>query len=248
MRKRRLFVPQLPAAGGPVALPSDSVRHARVLRLAQGASVRLFDAQGLEADARLTALTRASVQVAALPPERVAAALPRAHLLLALPKAAKLEGIVRMCGELGVHSIHLAQCERSVPVGLSAQKLSRLVRVAREACAQSGQGQMLTLRAVAPLSETLARRSIGSTAAFCWVGAAVAIDACFTQATSDDVWVAVGPEGGFTQAEADALSAAGFAPVGLGPAVLRVETAVPVALGLMLTAVGRLQQPTQVND
>lgn len=45
------------------------------------------------------------------------------------------------------------------------------------------------------------------------------------------VAVAVGPEGGWTPYEADALVARGFAPFSLGPRVLRVDQAVPFVVG-----------------
>ena len=51
----------------------------------------------------------------------------------------------------------------------------------------------------------------------------------------------VGPEGGLAEREVDALSASGFAVVGLGAAILRVETAAPVAAALVLDRLGRLR-------
>jgi 16S rRNA (uracil1498-N3)-methyltransferase len=50
------------------------------------------------------------------------------------------------------------------------------------------------------------------------------------------VTIAIGPEGGFERDELEALHAAGFAPVGLGPTILRFETAAVVALGIVRAA------------
>ena len=57
--------------------------------------------------------------------------------------------------------------------------------------------------------------------------------------TAAEAWVVVGPEGGLGEGEARALSAVGFAPVRLGPTVLRVETAAVVASALVLDRVRR---------
>jgi 16S rRNA (uracil1498-N3)-methyltransferase len=46
---------------------------------------------------------------------------------------------------------------------------------------------------------------------------------------------AVGPEGGFTEAEARAALAAGWTPVELGPRILRVETAAAALAANLLT-------------
>ena len=51
--------------------------------------------------------------------------------------------------------------------------------------------------------------------------------------------LAVGPEGGFTPYEARALAGRGFEAFSLGPRVLRVEPAVPFALGQIALWIGR---------
>jgi RsmE family RNA methyltransferase len=45
--------------------------------------------------------------------------------------------------------------------------------------------------------------------------------------------LAIGPDGGWVPAEVELFRAAGFQPVSLGPRVLRVEVAVPTALGAL---------------
>ncbi|MBC7104305.1 MAG: RNA methyltransferase, partial [Firmicutes bacterium] len=53
-----------------------------------------------------------------------------------------------------------------------------------------------------------------------------------------DLWVFVGPEGGFAAEEVERARAAGAVPVTLGPRLLRTETAGPLAVGLILYEVG----------
>ena len=52
-------------------------------------------------------------------------------------------------------------------------------------------------------------------------------------AACDHLTLASGPEGGLSPAEVDALVAAGFTPIGLGPRVLRAETAPVIAAALV---------------
>ena len=51
--------------------------------------------------------------------------------------------------------------------------------------------------------------------------------------TPEQVWCAIGPEGGFTDAEVGLFKEAGFSVASLGTWVLRVETAVPAALTIV---------------
>ena len=229
-RLRRLYVPELPAAGGGVELPRESLEHVHVLRLAAGARVELFDAHGRSAQAELTLLTRARAVCEAQPPS--AAVLPRAglQLIVCLPKAGKLETIVRMTTELGVRAVHLAQSERSVPKGAESAKLERLRRVAREACAQSGQPLVPELHAPTTLAECAARAAPGAHKLLFWEQASAALPA----AVSGEAWAVIGPEGGLSTEEAEMLQSGGYAPISLGSHILRAETACVVIAALLL--------------
>jgi len=239
--RRRLFVPELPAAGGELELPPDSAHHARVLRLELGAEIELFDGRSGQADATLTSVARTRTMCRVGPRRELPPAVPALHVVLGLPKGSKLEPIVRMLTELGAHSLHLASCERSVPRPQredGAARLPRLLRIALEACAQSGQPRAPDLHAPAALLEVAARAPISSRRLVFWERATMPLRAR-PEGAGDDVWAVVGPEGGLSEAEVDALVGLGFVAVGLGPGVLRVETAVPVIAALLLDRIGR---------
>jgi 16S rRNA (uracil1498-N3)-methyltransferase len=57
------------------------------------------------------------------------------------------------------------------------------------------------------------------------------------------VVLAIGPEGGWTEAEISAATAAGFSEISLGAAILRTETAVCAALAAVQYALGELRTP-----
>jgi 16S rRNA (uracil1498-N3)-methyltransferase len=235
---RRLFVAPLPdRPGAEVVLDEAAARHARVLRLQDGARVVLFDGAGSECDAVLA--TDARGLVATCGPRRVVAGREPARvvLVLGLPKGDKVDDVVRSCTELGVAAVHLALAERSVsrPDASRAEaRLERLERIAREAARQSENPRVPALCAPAPLLE-VARRAPPS-------ASRVALDARDGRpleqavADADEAWLVVGPEGGLAPGELHALASLGYVTARLGPTVLRVETAAPVAVARALAA------------
>jgi len=238
---RRLYAERL--AAGEIVLDAAQARHARVLRLREGDRVVLFDGRGAEADATITAIDEGGVRCEAGAPRAIPHAGPPVVLCQCLPKGGKLEDIVRACTELGVSAVHLVASERSVPrldPGRVDKRLERLARVAVEAARQSGRSDVPDVLAPAPLDEVL-RRAPGDAArvAFAPEGGAPLSEACGADALS--AWVLVGPEGGLSPGELERAQALGWAAVGLGPGVLRVETAAPVAVALVTQRLGGLR-------
>jgi 16S rRNA (uracil1498-N3)-methyltransferase len=242
-RPRRLFAPELPPSGGRLELPEESARHARVLRLAPGERVELFDGRLGQSDAVIETLSRERLVCRTQVRQALPAPAPALHLVLGLPKGGKVEDVLRMLAELGVASLHLAQCERSVPrPGDAPARMARLARVALEACAQSGQPLATAVHAPAPLLDIADAVPAAARRLVFWERAQTALDAALARAEpGPDVWAVVGPEGGLSEREVTALQARGFAAVGLGDALLRVETAAPVVAALLLDRAGRLR-------
>lgn len=239
-RPRRLFAEPLPPGGGALSLPGESLEHVHVLRLTVGTEVTLFDGRGGEADARITRVSRAAVDVLAEPRVTLPPRAARLTLVVGLPKAGKLELIVKMATELGVHAIRVATTERAVPKGESL-KLERLRRVAREASAQSGQPYVPTLEAPRSLAEHIAAAPAAACKLAFWEEAREELTAATSGIDSGcEVWAVVGPEGGLSAAEASLLAAGGFSLVGLGPHILRVETACVVVSALLLERMAAL--------
>lgn len=243
MAGRRLHVAVLPESGGVVVLEAEQAHHARVLRLAVGDPITLFDGEGREAAGEITALTpHLECQVGV--PHEAHATRPRVVLVQALPKGAKLETIVRMGTETGADEFALVETSRAVVKHEPSRwnkKHERLARVAQEASRQS-------LRASTPLiHEPRALLAVAKEAPsdalklMCVPGPT---DAAPWWSRLDDqslaanppMWIVVGPEGGLSPEEIEALSGLGYTHHNLGPHVLRVETAAPVAVASCLQA------------
>jgi 16S rRNA (uracil1498-N3)-methyltransferase len=234
---RRLYVPQLPADGGKLVLPDESAKHVQVLRLSEGDRVELFDAYGGAATATLERVARGHIECS-VTAMRVAPE-PRVSvtLVLGVPKGPKLEPIVRMTTELGVHALHFAQTERAVPkLSSDSPKLERLARVAREACAQSGTARAPELTGPRPLLEVAASAPRDALKLVFWEEAQTLpfANESFSRVDLRQVWAVVGPEGGLSAAEVERLEQLGYLRAGLGESILRVDTAAVVIAALVL--------------
>lgn len=234
-RPRRLFVPELPAEGGNVQLPPESVGHVHVLRLSSGVQVELFDASGRVARAEIRQVERDRVLCVAQPSAAGDVRSGRLHLVVCLPKPAQLETIVRMSTELGVAALHLATSERTVPKLASDAKLERLRRIAREAAAQSGAGRTPELTGPTTLQACIAAAPEGALKLAFWERASAPLPAAAgAEFERPEIWAVIGPEGGLSEAEALQLRAAGYALTSLGTHILRAETACVVIAALLL--------------
>jgi 16S rRNA (uracil1498-N3)-methyltransferase len=238
-RLRRLYAASLPTAAGSLELDDEAHRHAQVLRLRAGDEITLFDARGGEASARVLSHDKRALVCEVEPGRTLAPRHARLCLIVCVPKAAKLELIVRMATELGVHAIRLAESERSVPrLSADSPKLERLRRISLEACAQSEQAWAPELSGPMPLSAAAAAPPDAEKFVF-WENASAALSV--GPALGHDVWAVVGPEGGLCEHEVAVLAGLGYAQVGLGSGILRVETACVVATTLLLDRLGMLR-------
>ncbi len=230
----RLFAPELPREGGEVALAEEAARHARVLRLSPGDRVRLFDGDGSEADARIVSVEPRTVLCAAEPARAARADSPRLVLVQVIPRGRKLDGIVRMTTELGVAEVRLALSQRSQK---RSGPLERLERIARESARQARRATVPRVTEPRPLLEVAAAAPVNSLKIVAWETAAQALEP--TLPATVDAWLVVGAEGGLAEVEVERLEQLGYRAIGLGPTILRVETAAPVAVALVLDRVRR---------
>ena len=214
--------------------PSQQHYLYRVLRLGPGQQFLALDGRGRQWTATLTTVA----DVASLEP--IAAGLPgpgaAMTLVMALPKGNGFDEVVRQATELGVTAIQPVISDRTLAQP-NPKKLDRWQRIAAEATEQSERLLLPDLFPPLAWSEYLAQPSAGPRWLCVARGDAPHLLAV-AQATDPGlpVVVAIGPEGGWTTAEAAAAVAAGFLPVSLGPHILRAVTAPLAALTLVAAA------------
>jgi len=244
MRLNRVHVGTPLASGTEVTLPAAAGNHiARVLRLRAGAPLVLFDGSGGDFRAEVAAVEGDRVRVRV--GER-SAGLRESPLAITLVQAVsrgeRMDFTLQKATELGVRRIQPVLSSRSV-VRLddeqAAKKLRHWQAIVAGACEQSGRSLLPEVRAPLDLSRFLAEAPReGQRLVLSPSGPASLAGLASTAAR---VELLIGPEGGLDDFELEAAARAGFAPVRLGPRVLRTETAGIVALAVLQALWGDLQ-------
>ena len=226
----RIHCPDPLSEGAYLALPTGAARHVQVLRMQPGETVTLFDGRGGQWQATITRMGRSEVQVEVgthAPIEREAGRA--VWLAPGMPANERMDWLVEKATELGVASITPLVAERSVlklKGERAEKKLAHWQGVAVAAAEQCGRNRVPTVHAAVTLKEWLARAEAGER----WVlSLSEGTQALSSKTGSAPVTVLSGPEGGLSPSEEAIALAAGFAPVTLGPRVLRAETA-PLAV------------------
>ncbi len=233
----------------------EEVHHAlRVLRLSEGDHIELTDSDGSEfkAEIKTAPLNQSAdsvMEVLCLEKIEIRRESPvEVTLFQGLPKHDKLEFIIQKVVELGAVKIVPVECERSVArirdAKDAAKKTERWNRIAHEAAKQSK-------RAVEPeVSEPVKLKGIHELVSqnglklLAYEGAALKplMEHLEDARRSDDlprrVAIMIGPEGGLTEKEVHQLSEMGFITIGLGPRILRTETAGLALLSIIQYVLG----------
>ena len=234
-----------PPAGGVASLPPEEAKHAaKVLRLRPGDEVCGMDGAGRRWRCEVGEVSGGVTVrlLEELPPNE---APVRVTVYEGLPKADKLDFIAQKLTELGAAALTPVKMERCV-VRLDAKdgakRRERLEKIAREAAKQCGRA--LPPRIDAPLVWPRALQAMAAHELLLvpWEEARGERlkDAHGRHSGARDIGIVIGPEGGMTAAEVDAMTAAGACAVTLGPRILRTETAAVVAAALAMQLWGDL--------
>lgn len=228
----RLHVDLPLASGAELTLPPGPARHAQVRRVQPGDALQLFDGAGGEWAALVIGMARNAVTVRV--GEQLAAdnELPiKVTLAIGMPTNERMDALVEKATELGVAALHPLMCDRSVlrlEGDRAARKRAHWQAIAVAACEQCGRATVPVIEPIGTLADWLARPP--ASGARLLLSLARGAPALRTLSPDESAVLALsGPEGGLTPAEEEAALAAGFAPIGLGPRVLRADTA-PLAL------------------
>jgi 16S rRNA (uracil1498-N3)-methyltransferase len=231
MRLHRAFVSKLEPI---ITLTGREFDHLRVLRANIGDHVTVFDGAGLEADSEVIGNNEMSITLELGEIRAVTLEPPQAiTLAIGLLKADKLADVVRACTELGVSKFQLLITEYSDAKEIGSQKLERLRRITLEAAKQCR-------RSVVPdVHEPIKLIHLEPDGCSIVAHPGSGIRAREVITWESPVTVITGPEGGFSSREIELLESRGVTQVGLGPRILRAETA-PIALIAALTAAENL--------
>jgi 16S rRNA (uracil1498-N3)-methyltransferase len=225
MRDTRLHLDQPLDAGRSVGLDAAATHYLKaVLRARQGHRLRVFNAEDGEWRARLTLLDRHAATLEVEARLRAAVPEPGPALLFAPLKKARLDWLLEKATELGVARLQPVSCRHAVVEGTKPERLRQRIV---EAVEQSERLSVPVLLPEVALEAAVEAASDGVVMADEAGGAPLLP----TLAAHPAAALLVGPEGGFAEAERSTLRRlTNVFPVGLGPFILRAETAALVLL------------------
>ncbi len=248
------FFASHPIAGDRVTLDGPEAHHLlHVMRATAGTEVTLFDNSGAEFDAVVESTRRSEAILRVIDRREVDRELPLTlDVGVALPKGDRQKWLVEKLTELGVTTLVPLITERSVAQP-TASAAERLVRAVIEATKQCGRTRLMQIAEPKLWNDWIAKSSqppqqsairnpqseiVRRIIAHPNAPALSTLDLKTPLPTS----IAIGPEGGFTDAEVAAALAAGWQRISLGQSILRVETAaIALAAALAVCSVAAPQ-------
>jgi len=237
MSAARFFIEGIYATGETLDLAGgDAHKIVDVLRKRSGDAIEIVDSSAQRFAATLEIEGRS---VRARLNERRAAPEARGldiTVAQGLPKGQKMDFVVEKATELGAATIIPIYSERTIVSDTGTTKIDRWRRLAKTAAAQCGRDRIPEIAEPRKYAELLASFSEYDTVLFPWELAEPkplrdTLPGLLKSARR--VLVIIGPEGGFSHAEAEAAQRAGAHMISLGPRILRTETAALVALALL---------------
>jgi 16S rRNA (uracil1498-N3)-methyltransferase len=236
MSTPRLHLETHLAAGLEIEAEPGQAHHlGAVLRRGAGDAVAVFNARDGEWAGRITALRKDRCRIALEAQSRAPAPEPDLRLMVAALKRDAMEWLVEKATELGVAAIHPVLTRRSVADRVNQARLAAIARGAAEQCERLS---LPVIHAAMPLHAVL-----GS-----WDGTPIFMAA--ERSGADPLpnalagqrlplGLLIGPEGGFDRAELDAARSYPFVKtIGLGPRILRAETAAVAGLAILAALAG----------
>ena len=230
--------------GGELLLEGDRARYlGRVLRLAVGDEILIFNGNGGEWSATIRAMTKSTATLQVGASHEVGSESPlKIHLVQGISRGERMDFVVQKATELGVKRITPVLTEYGV-VKLDAARAEKRrdhwQSVAASACEQSGRTRLPLIDAPMALNDWFGNKPTKVDAELILAPAAP-ISLANISVPETKVCVLIGPEGGFSEAEYEDAAVAGFTSVSLGPRVLRTETAAVAALSVMQSLWGDL--------
>ncbi len=246
MTVSRIYLPQPMQPGDRCELTGENRQYVlSVLRMKKGDRLLLFDGSGYEYTAVILGHDHERIDLEITGQEVIHGERSQIILAQSLPKAKKMDFIIEKASELGANTIIPFFSERSIlRLGPERSKLKqvRWQKIALEAARKSHSAGIPEVREILTLEKML--RSAGQEALkiIFWEEETGTNLREFLQRekglTERDIFLVVGPEGGFTRQEIALAEDRGFTSVTLGRQILKVETAALAILAIIQYARG----------
>ena len=220
-----------------VRLPSEESHHAvKVLRISPPDVITVTDGCGLVARCAAARVDEGRLVAEILEREERRRVKPELAVYQGAAKGSKTDEVIEKLAELGVAEAWVYSSERAV-VRWDETKLdkakSRWGAIARSGAKQSRNPYLMDTGGGLSWTELCRRIAKEPLAIVLWEEASLPLRTALT-GMSDRIAIVVGPEGGLTRSEAEALADSGAQLVSLGPHILRTENAAIVATSALL--------------
>lgn len=223
----RFFIAAEALQGDNIALSEEILRHMAVLRLAKGADILLLDGAGNLCHCRIDQLDRKRGSAVVLSRSTERETVFPIELMQALPKGDKMDLVLQKGTELGINRFTPLQTGRSVPrlpPQREEQRRQRWLRIIREAARQCRRPVLPELGEISTLDAALSHCH-SELRLMLWEDGCQPLESILPDTVPAGATVLIGPEGGFSEQEAETARLRGFIPVLFGPRILRSETA-----------------------
>lgn len=234
----RIFLSQLVAQGEMVALnKEDSHYISSVLRMREGEEFIIVLEDGREARVKVSSITKNEVSVEVIDIKDNETE-PKNFITLyqSVSKGERMDLTIQKSVELGVSRIVPVWSQRCVAKSDKASKIDRWQKIALEAARQSQRGIVPEVTEPMNFDKALVDASQNcNLVLFPWEEAqGVTLKGAIAGKSLDTTAIFIGPEGGFSEDEAQKAKESGAIPVTLGKRILRTETAGPAVLSMLL--------------
>ncbi|MDO8600886.1 MAG: RsmE family RNA methyltransferase [bacterium] len=231
----RFFLQQDIPESGNLILHEKPLMHqmSAVLKLKAGESVILFNGSGRDFEFRIAKISPQAVfgHITKVSLNKRDPIL-QIHLYQAMIKKNNFEWVLQKCTELGVKTFIPILSERSIKKGLNRERAEKIVR---EAVEQSGQDIIPSITDPISFSEAINRIGRGETIILCDQSGTLLPNERFFEGKL--IHIFVGPEGGYSEKEINAVREHGGMVLSLGQRVLRAETASVAVVSLALALI-----------
>ncbi len=239
----RFFVNQTLNSDETLQLPDTVVRHLHVLRLRLEDEMVLFNGDGHDYHAKLVDIQKRSATAHITSKNTNTHESPMHFTLVqAISSGDRMDFTLQKSVELGVHVIQPISSERSIVrlQGDRAQKrVERWQEIVISACEQCGRSVIPKVLPILTLKAYLGQLDIPQQDTHVHLLLSIAKnEGIHAIAPPQRITLMAGPEGGLSDQEEALIFAAGFAPLTLGPRILRTETAAMTAMAAMQTLWG----------
>ncbi|WP_313346690.1 16S rRNA (uracil(1498)-N(3))-methyltransferase [Stenotrophomonas sp.] len=243
MRVTRSYVDAPLAVGQTLSLPEEVANHlVRVMRLREGDACVLFNGDGHDYSATLAVVGKRDAQVRIEAASGLDNESPlRITLLQGIARGEKMDLILQKATELGVSAIVPVNAERTevkLDAARAEKRLAHWRSVVVSACGQSGRARVPGVEA--PQGVLEAARRVPAEALKLTLDPEGEHRLSTLDAAPHGVVIAIGPEGGWSPRDRQALATAGFQGLQLGPRILRTETAGLAAIAAVQARLGDL--------